>query len=244
MIYDLNGTSSEVFPDITHMDIEPDGIIAIGGDLSPQRILAAYSQGVFPMPYIDEEGKSLLEWWTFPERLIIYPHQVKFSKSWLQRIRKHDYEVKMDTNFAGVISACKNVSRQGGWITHDIVEAFVRMHQLGYAHSVEVYTHNELVGGLYGMCLGNMFVGDSMFHTQSDMSKIAFYHLVQLVKVLHMDFIDCQQVSPHFLQWGGTIISREDFYPILRHSLSLPTLTGDWTGVMDKVANDIKINGI
>ncbi len=238
MIYDIEGTPSSVFPDITKMEIEPDGLIAIGGDLSVQRILTAYSQGVFPMPYVYEDGHSMLAWWTFPSRLLMFPDKVKFSKSWLQRVRKNDYEVRADTDFKAVVTACQEMKRNGGWITSEIIAAYTRLHRLAYAHSVEVYQQNELAGGLYGVCLGNMFVGESMFHFKSDMSKIAFYYLVQLIKMLNIDFIDCQQVSSHFLQWGGAPVTRDEFQPFLQKSLQQPTIREKWTAKMQQVISN------
>ncbi|MBO4581235.1 MAG: leucyl/phenylalanyl-tRNA--protein transferase [Bacteroidales bacterium] len=241
MIYDIEGTPSTVFPDITKMEIEPDGLIAIGGDLTVSRILTAYSQGVFPMPYLYEDNHSVLAWWSFPTRLLMFPDKVKFSKSWLQRIRKHDYEVKADTDFKAVITACQTMNRSGGWITPEIISAYTRLHRLCYAHSVEVYQHNELAGGLYGLCLGNMFVGESMFHFKNDMSKIAFYYLVQAVKKLNLDFIDCQQETPHFLKWGGTAVSREDFFPLLQKALQVPTLTENWSAMMNQIVEEVPV---
>lgn len=200
-----------------------EGIVAFGGDMSTSRLLAAYASGVFPMPI-----EGLLLWWSFFPRLIIFPEKAHFSKSLLQKINTKNYEVKIDTNFRSVIKYCQTIPRPYGWITDDVVEAYIQLHDLGFAHSFETYENNKLVGGLYGVSIGKMFAGESMFHLQNDTSKIAFFHLIRFAQQNNIHFIDCQQDSKHFRQWGGELFDKNTFKVILEKAIAEDSLIGKW----------------
>lgn len=200
-----------------------DDIVAFGGDMSPSRLLAAYSSGVFPMPL-----EGILLWWSFFPRLIIFPEKAHFSKSLLKKINKKNYEVKIDTNFRAVIEHCRSIPRPYGWITDEIIDAYTKLHNLGFAHSFEVYQNNELVGGLYGVSIGKMFAGESMFHLQNDTSKIAFFYLIRFAQQNKIHFIDCQQNSQHFRQWGGQLFDKNSFKTILQTAIAEDSIVGKW----------------
>jgi len=207
---------------------DPDGLLAIGGDLSPQRLLTAYSIGIFPW---SSEGEPIL-WWSLPQRLILFPDKAKFSKSLLQRIKKQEFEIRVDTNFQKVIENCASVNRKnqkrGTWITSDMIDAYIHLHELGFAHSFETYKNNELVGGLYGLSLGKMFAGESMFYLQRDASKVAYYYLLQFALRHQFHFIDCQQVTSHMKSFGASVVKRRTFQKLLEKSLMFQTMIGKW----------------
>jgi leucyl/phenylalanyl-tRNA--protein transferase len=207
---------------------EEDGLLAVGGDLSPMSLLTAYSLGVFPW---FNEGDPIL-WWSLNPRLLCFPDEAKFSKSLLGRIRRKEYQIKIDTSFREVITCCASTYRpdQIGktWITNDVIDAYCKLHELGYAHSFETYKDNKLVGGLYGLSIGSMFSGESMFHLATDASKVAFYHLVQVAKLLEFDFIDCQQVTEHLQTMGAEPVPRIDFLKLLDKSIQNETIRGSW----------------
>ena len=178
------------FPDVSLAGEE--GLLAAGGNLDIPVLLEAYSKGIFPWY---SEGSAIL-WWSPDPRMILFPDKFRISKSLSQTIRNRDFEVRMDTRFADVIRNCSEVQRpgqDGTWITADMVAAYIRLHEKGYAHSVEVYTDGELSGGLYGVSLGRAFFGESMFHLQRDVSKVALYHLVDFARKQGFSLIDAQQ---------------------------------------------------
>lgn len=206
---------------------EADGLLAVGGDLSPLRLLTAYSLGIFP--WFNEDNPIL--WWSLDPRLLCFPREITFSKSLMQRIKRREFEVKIDANFRKVVELCANVKRnnqKGTWISAEIIDSYMQLHQMGYAHSFETYKENRLVGGLYGVSLGAMFSGESMFHLETDASKVAFYYLIQFAIKHHFHFIDCQQVTPHMLSMGGRAVARKEFLQGLRESLNKNTLVGKW----------------
>ncbi len=230
-IFSLDDSPSSFFIDVeflpaSYVDTWKD-LVAIGGDLTTERLLAAYREGAFPMPIDD-----MLAWWSPFPRLLILPQNAKFSKSLLHRVHRQEYEVRIDTNFEQVIWYCQNVDRTGGWITNEIISAYQKLYDKGIAHSVETYDNGKLVGGLYGISIGKMFAGESMFHLKNDASKVAFYHLVQILLSLDFHFIDCQQVSPHFMAWGGALFSKQEFFQKLRFALSFDTLQQKWTSLL------------
>lgn len=212
------------FPDPRQSDA--DGLLAIGGDLSPNRLLTAYSQGIFPWY---EAGYPIL-WWSPDPRLILLPSGFKLSRSLKQNLRK-PYRFTIDTAFAKVINAC--ATSQGRinhtWITDEMSQAYLHLHQLGYAHSFEIWLEDKLIGGLYGISLGKAFFGESMFHLERDASKLAMFYLCQTLQKWQFDFIDCQLPTTHLQSLGAIIITREDFLERLKKTLPHPTQNGPWT---------------
>ncbi len=206
---------------------EPDGLLAVGGNLSVESLLSAYSNGIFPW-YNDWP----VLWWSLDPRLILFHDNLRVTKSLQQSLRKNELSVKFDTCFHEVIVQCAMVNRKGQngtWITPDMAEAFVNLHQAGYAHSVETFYKDKLVGGLYGVSLGGMFSGESMFHLKPDASKIALYHLVQKTREWNFDFIDAQQPTEHMKRMGAQEVPREIFLDMLAKTLQRQTKHGKWT---------------
>jgi leucyl/phenylalanyl-tRNA--protein transferase len=201
-----------IFPD--PQLAEPDGLLAVGGDLAPARILAAYSQGIFPWY---SEGEPIL-WWSPVPRLLLFPEEFHLPKRLARTIRKKVFEVRADTAFAEVISACASVRRDAGdgtWITEEMLEAYIYLHELGFAHSVETWFEGELVGGLYGIGLDRFFFGESMFSRKNDASKVALAALMQNAERLNIRAIDCQMTTSHLLRFGSREINREEFDELL-----------------------------
>jgi leucyl/phenylalanyl-tRNA---protein transferase len=196
---------------------EPDGLLAIGGDLSIERLLLAYKSGIFPW----YEGEYIL-WWSPDPRFVLFPHELKVSKSMKALLRKNAFSFTVNKAFEHVISNCKTIRRKeqaGTWITNDVRNAFISLHQKGYAHSAEVWLNNELVGGLYGVKMGNAFFGESMFSLVSNASKYAFIRYVnQLVKE-GVKLIDCQVYTEHLESLGARMITREEFLKLLRSAV-------------------------
>jgi leucyl/phenylalanyl-tRNA---protein transferase len=204
-----------VFPPV-HL-AEPDGLLAVGGDLSPKRLLLAYRNGIFPW----YEGEHIL-WWCPDPRFVLFPDNLKVSKSMAQLLKKNTFEFTINQAFAQVINNCKTISRRdqaSTWITDDVKKAFTHMHELGFAHSAEVWSNGELVGGLYGIRMGNIFFGESMFSKQSNASKYAFIKYVEFLKTEHIRLIDCQVYTVHLQSLGATMISREEFVGILEENV-------------------------
>ena len=203
------------------------GLLAFGGDLSPQRLIVAYANGIFPWP--NEEGYLL--WWSLNPRLVMRPGEMKVSKSLRHTLHSGRFECRIDTDFEGVIKHCAAMPREGQdgtWITDEMMDAYINMHHLGLAHSFETYCEGELVGGLYGLALGKLFCGESMFHTMSDASKFAFYHLHAFLKEKDFKLIDCQQETKHLMSLGAYTIPRHDFLKELETLVTEPSLIGDW----------------
>lgn len=207
---------------------EEEGIIAIGGDLSPERLIAAYSCGIFPWY---SEGDPIL-WFSPNPRMILYPANFKRSKTLTRLVGSGKYELRIDSDFPSVIAACAKIPRpgqDGTWITGDMQEAYIRLHQLGLAHSFETYQGGKLVGGLYGVSLGNAFFGESMFHHARDASKFAFHALVEFAIENHFDFIDAQQPTKHLASLGAQEVPRSTFLRELSNTRHNPTLQGRWS---------------
>ena len=206
---------------------EPDGLLAIGGDLKPERLLAAYVNGIFPW---FSEGNPIL-WWSPDPRTVLMLSDFKVSKSLKQSIKKNSYEIKFDTNFSEVIKQCAIVERKhedGTWITKKMIKAYTELHKLGFAHSVETYFEGKLVGGLYGISLGKAFFGESMFHLKTDASKAAIYCLVEKLKQWDFNFIDAQVRTEHLISLGAKEISREIYLELLENSMKVETKIGNW----------------
>jgi len=198
------------FPPLLEALKEPNGLIAIGGDLSFNRLLSAYQQGIFPW---FSDGEPIM-WWSPDPRMILLPNELKISNSLKKTLNNCPFEIRFNSDFRQVISACSNTSRQGQpgtWITDDIIEAYCRLHDASYAISAECWLNGKLVGGCYGVKIGRMFYGESMFHHVTDASKVAFVALVQKLKVEGVGLIDCQMKTAHLASFGAKEISRADF---------------------------------
>jgi len=195
-----------IFPNPREADDE--GLLAWGGDLSSQRLLCAYNQGIFPW----FNKKDPILWWSPNPRLVLFPKDFKVSKS-LKKSRKK-FTLKYDTNFIKVISKCKNI-RQDTWISDEMKEAYISLHVKGYAHSIECYLDDKLVGGLYGIMIGSVFCGESMFSTASDASKVALWGLCDLMQENGGEFIDCQMPTEHLLSLGSVVMKRDKYLDLL-----------------------------
>jgi leucyl/phenylalanyl-tRNA--protein transferase len=206
---------------------EQNGLLAIGGDLSPDRLLLAYRSGIFPWY---SEGEPIL-WWCPSPRMVIFPTEFRIPKRLARLVRKHTFSVTVDKAFSLVIKACAATDRRhekGTWITDDMIRAYCRLHELGYAHSVECWLGDTLAGGLYGISLGGMFFGESMFSREPNSSKVALVHLVNKLQQRDFDLIDCQMKTRHLMQFGAREISGSDFQNILEESLSSSTSRDKW----------------
>ncbi len=206
------------FPDVHQALSEPNGLLAIGADLSPERLLQAYQLGIFPWFNANEP----ILWWSPSPRMVLFPNELKISHSLRKRLKKPDYEVRFNTAFAEVMQACASAQRpgqDGTWIHDDMLQAYYKLHQLGYAHSAETWIDGELCGGLYGLAIGKMFFGESMFHHVSDASKLAFVHLVQHLHASGVGMIDCQMKTAHLASLGAREISRQLFLKQLQELL-------------------------
>ncbi len=208
-------------------EAEPDGLLAVGGDLSVPRLLEAYRNGIFPWYEPDEE----ILWWCPDPRLVLFPGEIRVSRSLRATIRKGVYEVRFDTAFRRVIQSCRATPRKhedGTWISPDIVNAYSALHDLGHAHSVESWIGDELVGGLYGVCLGRTFFGESMFALRPDASKVALVSLARELIDRNMDMIDCQVPTNHLQSLGAKEIPRSEFLARLRSGLKTPIAPQSW----------------
>ncbi len=205
------------------------GLLAVGGDLEPERLLAAYRAGIFPWPLLGAEGPML--WYSPDPRLVLYPERLRVTRSLAREVRRRSFDVTVDTRFREVMTACAENQRpgqQGTWITEPLIDAFDRLHGMGHAHSVECWVNGELAGGLYGVAVGGAFFGESMFTRQSNASKVAFVHLVRCLERWEYAFVDCQQVTGHLLRFGAEEMSRARFLLELEAALDLPGRPGSW----------------
>ena len=210
-------------------EAEADGLLAVGGDLTKERLLAAYRQGIFPWY---EVGQPIL-WWCPNPRLVLFPEELKISRSLRKVLRKQEFEIRFDSSFENVIKACANVRTEQGkgtWIIPEMQQAYTELHQEGYAHSVESWLNGELVGGLYGISLGQCFFGESMFSTVSDSSKAALVALAKFSKQAGIKIIDCQMTTQHLLSLGAREIDRQSFLRKLNQYLGKPDIKGPWNG--------------
>jgi len=213
------------FPDPRYASSE--GLLAWGGDLTPRRLLAAYSIGIFP--WFNQNDPIL--WWSPDPRLVLYPQDIKISKSFRRVLRNTKYEVKFDHNFKEVIHRCGQIPRRrqsGTWLHNDMMEAYIRLYENGYAHSVETYMDGELVGGLYGVALGGAFFGESMFALRSNASKISLAALSDVLGAKSYDFIDCQVETAHLSKMGAVAIPRDRFLDELDVAVSKPEDKSSW----------------
>jgi len=214
-----------VFPPPDYAD--PSGLLAVGGDLSCERLLEAYRLGIFPW-YSDDQP---ILWWSPDPRLVLRLDEFKVSRSLRQTLKKDVFKVTFDRAFEEVIRGCASAPRQGQrgtWITKEMQEAYIELHGLGFAHSVETWWGEELAGGLYGVSLGKAFFGESMFHRRTDASKMALAILVEKLKAWHFHFIDAQMTTEHLLRLGAAEIPRRIFLKRLQSALRHPTKRGKW----------------
>jgi len=220
-------TAAHEFPPLATALSEPNGLLAMGGDLAPERLLAAYRRGIFPWY---SPGEPIL-WWSPDPRMVLFPAEFKVSRSLGRTLRRGGYEVRLDTAFARVIAACAQTPRRGQhgtWIVPEMQAAYRRLHELGLAHSVETWVDGELVGGLYGIALGRMFYGESMFSWRSDASKIAVAHLARYLERLGFGMVDCQMHTAHLASLGAREIPRDDFIARLDALVAAGSAPGPW----------------
>ena len=214
------------FPPVSKALKAPNGLLCAGGDLAPRRIVEAYSQGIFPWY---SEGDPIL-WWSPDPRMVLFPEELKVSRSLRKSVAREIYETRFDTAFREVIEACAapRDGQSGTWIVPEMVEAYVRLHELGFAHSVESWHEGRLVGGLYGMALGEAFFGESMFAHAPDASKVALVRLVERLRAAGCRVIDCQQATAHLASLGAREIPRKAFAQLVQESIQYPPTGQRW----------------
>ena len=202
------------------------GILAIGGDLSPGRLLAAYRQGIFPWY---GEGDPII-WWSPDPRFILFLEELRVSRSMMKVLRQGTFRITYDHKFRELVLSCQKSRRKqnGTWITDDMLEAYCTLHDLGVAHSAEAWHEGKLVGGIYGVSIGRCFFGESMFSLMSNASKAALINLVYRLRELKFEFLDCQVYTPHLESLGARFISRDEFIGLVKSGLRHETLRGNW----------------
>lgn len=219
-------SSDTPFPPLEHALVKPNGLLAAGGDLSPERLLSAYRRGIFPW---FNDGEPIL-WWSPDPRMVLFPHELKVSRSLRQTLKKKRYEIRTDHAFSSVIQACAAPRRKqdGTWIHNEMIAAYSELHRQGIAHSVETWINGELAGGLYGVAIGQMFYGESMFSRITDASKIALVHLVKQLENWNFGLIDCQMKTTHLASMGAREIPRSFFVQRLNKLIHEPGRNGRW----------------
>lgn len=217
-------TQEPIFPPV-HLASES-GLLAAGGDISTNRLLEAYRQGIFPWY---SEAEPIL-WWTPDPRFVLFPEELKVTRSMRQFLKKDLLRITYDRNFSAVIAACRKPRphQEATWITPDMQAAYIRLHELGFAHSVEAWQEDVLVGGLYGVSLGRCFFGESMFSSVGNASKAALIDLVGRLRILDFSLIDCQVYTAHLESIGGRHVPRSEFMGLLKQALQQETLRGNW----------------
>lgn len=226
MLFRLAPNPTSPFPDPALAETEPNGLLAVGGDLSPDRLCNAYRLGIFPWY---SEGQPIL-WWSPDPRLVLLPEQFRISRSLRKTLGRGSLSVSLDRDFGAVIRACAapRPDAAGTWILPEMVRAYERLHALGLAHSAEAWHDGQLVGGLYGIAMGRVFFGESMFSRARDASKVALVHLVRRLAAWDYTLIDCQVYTPHLASLGATEIPREDFRRHLATALDQPVGEDAW----------------
>jgi leucyl/phenylalanyl-tRNA--protein transferase len=222
-VYELSDEA--IFP--RPEEAEESGLLAVGGDLRPERLLLAYSMGIFPWY---SQGQPIL-WFSPDPRMVLQPEHLHVSKSLRKQIASGRYEVRFDTAFARVVRACAEVPRpdqEGTWITWEMEQAYIKLQELGFAHSVEAWEGETLVGGLYGVSLGDCFFGESMFSLRADASKVAFVTLANQLASWGIELIDCQVHTDHLERFGAEEWPRAKFLRVLQDALQGPTRRGNW----------------
>ncbi|PTR14160.1 leucyl/phenylalanyl-tRNA--protein transferase [Nitrosospira sp. Nsp2] len=214
------------FPPLEAALTRPNGLLAVGGDLSPARLIEAYRRGIFPW---SNEGEPIL-WWSPDPRMVLFPEELKISRSLAKVLKRENYEIRADSAFKQVMEACAapRQGHTGTWIHPQMITAYRELHEMGLAHSVETWVGGELVGGLYGVGLGKMFFGESMFSRVSDASKIALVHLVKKLQGLDFGMIDCQMKTEHLASLGAREISRKEFSQTLKELVHYPQRGEKW----------------
>ncbi|MCX6282539.1 MAG: leucyl/phenylalanyl-tRNA--protein transferase [Bacteroidetes bacterium] len=207
---------------------EPDGLLAIGGDLSPERLMKAYSEGIFPW-FRDNDD---IFWFSPDPRLILFPEKLRVSPSLMRVIRSGKFEVRIDSAFKEVITACAEAPREGQdgtWIDEEFIRGYTMLHTMGFAHSFESYLDGDLVGGLYGVSIGRAFFGESMFHKVTDASKVAFFFMTEKIKTWQFHFIDCQVETDLLKRLGARSVPRSEYLERLKKATGFQTQKGRWT---------------
>ncbi|MCK5728140.1 MAG: leucyl/phenylalanyl-tRNA--protein transferase [Methylococcales bacterium] len=217
---------SQAFPSLENALTEPDGLLAVGGCLSVKRLINAYKNGIFPWYNPDEP----ILWWSPNPRLIVTPDRLKISRSLAKVIRQQRFELSINRAFSLVIKSCRSSREkaEGTWISEEMMHAYQQLHHQGVAHSVEAWSQGQLVGGLYGVAIGQVFFGESMFHTQTNASKVVFVHLIQLLQQWGYQLIDCQVHSDHLVSLGAYEIDRNHFIRQLNTYCNQPPLPSAW----------------
>ena len=216
------------FPPVETARADMGGLLAVGADLRPERILDAYRHGIFPWGTVD--GQPL--WYAPDPRMVLFPGEFRLTRSLRKTLRNGQYEVRFDSNFAGVMAGCAATPRRGQdgtWISPEMKQAYLRLHELGWAHSVETWAAGELVGGLYGLAIGRMFYGESMFACRTDASKVAFAHLIQYLVAHQFEMIDCQMYTDHLASLGGREIPRTTFLAGVAALTAAAVPPGPWS---------------
>jgi leucyl/phenylalanyl-tRNA--protein transferase len=217
---------ADYFPPAAAALREPNGLLAAGGDLEPKRLLAAYRRGIFPWY---EQGQPIL-WWSPDPRSVLRPGEVKVSRSLRRSLIKGGFELRIDTAFAAVIAACAAPRHYGGgtWITPDMAAAYTTLHRLGWAHSFETWHEGRLAGGLYGVAIGRVFFGESMFTRVTDASKVALVKMADYLRERSFELIDCQVPNAHVTSLGATTMPRAEFVSLLDELCDPPGAPGTW----------------
>jgi leucyl/phenylalanyl-tRNA--protein transferase len=227
MLHLLDPSDPEApFPDVSLAEVEPNGLLAIGGDLSVTRLVNAYRDGIFPW---FNAGDPVL-WWSPDPRTVLIPSRLHVSRSLRKTIRKGKFETTVDEDFDGVIAACASprADIQGTWLVPEMIGAYQRLHREGWAHSVEVWADGDLVGGLYGVAIGYAFFGESMFSRVSDASKVALVHLCSILEERNFGLVDCQVLTGHLLRMGAVQIPRSEFVQMLGQLCPLTAIPETW----------------
>jgi leucyl/phenylalanyl-tRNA--protein transferase len=226
MLFQLAPRPTAPFPDPALAETEPNGLLAVGGDLSPQRLRNAYRLGIFPWY---SAGQPIL-WWSPDPRLVLFPDGLRISRSLRRTLRRGTFSISLDRDFGAVIRACAapRPDADGTWILPEIARAYERLHALGLAHSAEAWQDDELVGGLYGVAIGRTFFGESMFSRASDASKVALVHLVRSLAAWGYALIDCQVYTPHLASLGAVEIPRAEFQRRLAEAVDAPVAAQAW----------------
>lgn len=224
---------SMTFPDVENAltDEDANGLLAVGGDLSSRRLLTAYQKGIFPW---FSQGQPIL-WWSPDPRMVLFPNEFHCPRSLKKTIKQNHFDLTYDTRFFNVIQACAQprIKQQETWITTAMINAYVKLHRDGFAHSFEAWSEGELVGGLYGIAIGKVFFGESMFSLKTNASKVAFSYAVSLLSDWGFELIDCQVASEHLAQFGAKNIPRRSFIQHLEIKTCLPIYQTAWKSVSD-----------
>jgi leucyl/phenylalanyl-tRNA--protein transferase len=226
MIFRLDSDPYSNFPEVSLAEVEPNGLLAVGGDLSPIRLINAYRHGIFP--WFSEDEPIL--WWSPDPRTILFPDKIKISRSLRKSLRRGGFRITYDRAFQQVIRACANPrdGSPGTWLVPQMIRAYTELYRLGMAHSVEVWQQERLVGGLYGVAIGSVFYGESMFSRVSDSSKVALVHLCRSLSAMDFKLIDCQVYTRHLISMGAEEIPREQFCQFLDNWCTLPARQLSW----------------